>query len=59
MIGQRGWCKMQMQKGVSKKGQQWLKKAFDVIPQQWQTSHFMRGKVLSTKSFIKRRNQTC
>jgi hypothetical protein len=32
MIEQRSWCKMQMQKGISEKGQQCLKKAFNVVP---------------------------
>jgi hypothetical protein len=27
-----GWCKMQIQKGISEKGQQCLKKAFKVVP---------------------------
>jgi hypothetical protein len=57
-LWQWGGCKMQMQ-GVSKKGQQCLKKVFDVVPQQWQPSQFMRGKILSTKCFIERPNQTC
>jgi hypothetical protein len=40
---------MQMQKGISEKGQQCLKKAFKVVPY-----NDKQVKVLSTKHFIKR-----
>jgi hypothetical protein len=43
---------MQMQKGIIEKGQQCLKKAFKVVP--YNDKQVMRGKVLSTKHFIKR-----
>jgi hypothetical protein len=42
---------MQMQKGISEKVQQCLKKAFKVVP--------YNDKQVTLKHFIKRPNQTC